>query len=167
MTNTKGYRRCTRSKFSRDFNTNGTLPLSTYLRTYRFGDLVDIKGNGAVQKGMPFRQYHGKTGRVFNVTKHAVGVVVTKRVRTRIMDKKLCLRIEHVKPSRCREMHEKRVKENDTKRRAAVAAVKKDKKARVTLKLKREPVQPRSSHFVKCSGRPPVEISPLAFERII
>jgi ribosomal protein L21E len=40
-----------------------------------------LQGNGAVQKGMPHRFYHGKTGRVFNVTRHAVGIIVNKRVR--------------------------------------------------------------------------------------
>lgn len=29
---------------------------------------------------MPFKFYHGKTGRVFNVTKRAVGVIVNKQV---------------------------------------------------------------------------------------
>lgn len=40
-----------------------------------------FQGHGAVQKGMPHKIYHGKTGRIFNVTPHAVGVVVNKRVR--------------------------------------------------------------------------------------
>ena len=30
---------------------------------------------------MPFKFYHGKTGRVFNVTKRAVGVIVNKPIR--------------------------------------------------------------------------------------
>lgn len=30
---------------------------------------------------MPHKFYHGKTGKVFNVTKHAVGVIINKRVR--------------------------------------------------------------------------------------
>jgi hypothetical protein len=30
---------------------------------------------------MPHKFYHGKTGRVFNVTPHAVGVIVNKQVR--------------------------------------------------------------------------------------
>ena len=41
---------------------------------------IKLQGNGAVQKGMPFKAYHGKTGRVFNVTQHAVGVIVNKQV---------------------------------------------------------------------------------------
>ena len=39
-----------------------------------------MSGCGAFQKGMPHKAYHGKTGRVFNVSKRAVGVVVNKRV---------------------------------------------------------------------------------------
>ncbi|XP_026686352.1 phosphoribosylformylglycinamidine synthase [Diaphorina citri] len=69
-------------------------------------------GHGAVQKGMPFKDYHGKTGRVFNVTQHAVGVIVNKRVRTRIIPKRINVRIEHIKHSKCREDFLKRVKEN-------------------------------------------------------
>lgn len=81
MTNTHGYRRGTRYMFARGFRKHGVEPLSTYYRVYKRGDIVDIKGNGAFQKGMPFKAYHGRTGRVFNVTKHAVGVIVNKRVR--------------------------------------------------------------------------------------
>ena len=39
-----------------------------------------VQGNGAFQKGMPHKFYHGKTGRVFNVTKRAVGVILNKPV---------------------------------------------------------------------------------------
>ncbi len=43
MTNTKGYRRGTRYMFSRDFRKRGVIPLSTYLKVYKRGDIVDIK----------------------------------------------------------------------------------------------------------------------------
>src|SRR5438105_15429753 len=109
MTNTKGYRRGTRYLFSRKFRRHGTEHLSTYLRVYKRGDLVNIKGNGAFQKGMPFKFYHGRTGRVFNVTPHALGVIVNKRVRHRIIAKRIHVRIEHVQPSRCRQEFVKRV----------------------------------------------------------
>merc|ERR1712044_108561 len=102
MTNTKGYRRGTRYMFSRKFRTKGVIPLSTYMKVYKRGDIVDIKGNGAVQKGMPYKAYHGRTGRVFNVTQHAVGVIVNKRVRGEILAKRINVRIEHVKHSNCR-----------------------------------------------------------------
>merc|ERR1739843_64365 len=112
MTNPKGYRRGTRDMFSRAYKTKGVEHLSTYLKTYKIGDIVDIKGNGAFQKGMPHKSYHGKTGRVFNVSKHALGVIVNKRVRGRIIEKRINIRVEHITPSRCNEDHKKRVEFN-------------------------------------------------------
>lgn len=57
--------------------------LAVDFRIWIFKLFVDncFQGNGAVQKGMPFKHYHGKTGRIYNVTQHAVGVKVNKRVR--------------------------------------------------------------------------------------
>ena len=69
MTNPKGYRRGTRDLFSRGYKKGGVEHLSTYLKTYKIGDIVDVKGCGAFQKKMPHKAYHGKTGRVFNVSK--------------------------------------------------------------------------------------------------
>lgn len=43
MTNTKGYRRGTRYMFSRDFRKRGPIPLSTYMKVYKRGDIVDVK----------------------------------------------------------------------------------------------------------------------------
>lgn len=43
MTNTKGYRRGTRYMFARKFKQNGPIPLSTYMKIYKRGDIVDIK----------------------------------------------------------------------------------------------------------------------------
>jgi large subunit ribosomal protein L21e len=45
--------------FSRDFRTKGPIKLSTYLKKYKVGDIVDIKANGAIHKGMPHKYYHG------------------------------------------------------------------------------------------------------------
>ena len=75
-----GLRSRTRDSFSRPFRKKGTIALTTYLRTYHVGDYVDVKVNGAVHKGMPHKFYHGRTGRVWNVTKRAVGVEVNKQV---------------------------------------------------------------------------------------
>ena len=38
--------------FKRGFKQNGPIRLSTYLRAYHVGDIVDIKANAAEQKGM-------------------------------------------------------------------------------------------------------------------
>lgn len=43
MTNSKGYRRGTRDMFSRPFKKRGVIPLSTYMKVYKIGDIVDIK----------------------------------------------------------------------------------------------------------------------------
>merc|ERR1711874_146213 len=116
MVNPKGKRRGTRDMFSRDFKKNGVEHLSTYLRVYKVGDIVDLKGNGAFQKGMPHKCYHGKTGRVFNVTKTAVGVIVNKRIKGKILPKRINVRIEHISHSKCRQDFLDRVKSNDTKK---------------------------------------------------
>jgi hypothetical protein len=36
--------------FARGFRNHGYIPLTTYLRTYKIGDYVDIKVNGAIHK---------------------------------------------------------------------------------------------------------------------
>ena len=142
---THGYRRGTRHMFSKKFRKRGPIKLSTYLRVYKVGDYVDIKVDGSVQKGMPFKYYHGKTGRVYNVTKRALGVIVTKQVRNHMLDKRINVRVEHVKPSRCREDFLKRVKENDEKRRQAKENGEKIPRG----SLKRQPQEPRGRYLVK------------------
>nr|AIU94833.1 60S ribosomal protein [Phragmatopoma lapidosa]AIU94838.1 60S ribosomal protein [Phragmatopoma lapidosa] len=159
MTNTKGYRRGTRYMFSRDFRKRGSIPLSTYMKTYKRGDIVDIKGNGAVQKGMPFKAYHGRTGRIYNVTQHAVGVIVNKRVNGKILAKRVNLRIEHIKHSNCRLDFLKRVKENDQ--------AKKDAREKGQRKnLKREAKQPSKAHFVRTKFNKPQVLEPIPYEFI-
>ncbi|CAH0560239.1 unnamed protein product [Brassicogethes aeneus] len=158
MTNSKGYRRGTRDLFSRKFKKSGVIPLGTYMKVYKVGDIVDIKGNGAVQKGMPYKVYHGKTGRVFNVTPHALGVIVNKRVRGRIMPKRINIRVEHVIHSKCREDFLTRVKQNEKLRKEA-------KERNVRVCLKRQPAQPRPGYFV--SGEvPAVQLAPIPYEFI-
>merc|ERR1712179_170821 len=65
------------------------------------------------------KAYHGKTGRVFNVSKRAVGVVVNKRVRGKILPKRICVRIEHVKHSQCGKDFLDRVHANEVKKTEA------------------------------------------------
>eukprot|EP00951_Prasinocladus_malaysianus_P018056 scaffold143380_cov45-Prasinocladus_malaysianus.AAC.3 len=77
-----GLRCRTRDSHSRGFRKKGVIPLTTYLRTFKVGDYVDIKVNSAVMKGMPHKVYHGRTGVIWNVTKRAVGVEVNKEVKS-------------------------------------------------------------------------------------
>merc|ERR1712107_33063 len=124
--------------------------LSTYLKNYRIGDIVDVKGCGAFQKGMPHKSYHGKTGRVFNVSKQAFGVVVNKRIT---------VRIEHVKHSQCRKDFLDRVHANEVKKREQKATGKK-------LVCKRFPCEPRPGHVVSTKDNEPQVIGPIPYEFI-
>merc|ERR1711908_244332 len=137
MPKSEGYRCCTRDMFSRPFRKNGMPNLTTYLTTYKLGDMVDIKANSAIQKGMPHKFYHGRTGTVFNVTPHAVGVIVVK--------------------SRCREEFLQRVKKNDE---AKIQAKKEGKK----IVTKRTPQMPKAGFTVKKAEvltRAPVPYDPI------
>lgn len=166
MTNTKGYRRGTRYMFAKKFRKHGVEPLSTFLRVYKRGDIVDVKGNGAFQKGMPHKSYHGRTGRVYNVTPHALGVIVNKRVRNRIIPKRINVRVEHVKHSKCREDFLQRMNRNEELKRA----YKTDKKAGKDVSkplLKRLPAQPREAELVRVNRHcKPRELRPKAYELI-
>jgi large subunit ribosomal protein L21e len=146
--------------FARDFRKKGMIKLSTYMKTYKVGDIVDIKANGAVHKGMPHKFYHGKTGIVYNVTKTSVGVIVNKQVGNRYMEKRINLRIEHVKHSKCRDDFLKRVKENDAKKQEA-------KKTGQKVNVKRLPVPPRTAHTVAFAANVPETLQPIPFEDLV
>ncbi|VIO92491.1 60S ribosomal protein L21, putative [Brugia malayi] len=108
---------------------------------------------------MPFKAYHGRTGRVFNVTKHAVGVLVNKRVRNRILQKRINVRIEHVRPSKCRQDFLNRVKENEEKKRIA-------RETGQMVPIRRMPKEPRKAHLVKTRSNKPQLLVPVKFEII-
>lgn len=77
----KGKRKDTSCLLSRTFRKHGFVPLATYKRVYKKDDVVDIKGTETVQKQMPFKCYHGKTGRVYNMTRDAVGIIASRQVK--------------------------------------------------------------------------------------
>merc|ERR1712126_272448 len=140
MTNAKGYRRGTRDMFSRAYKRKGVEHLSTYLTTYKMGDIVDIKGCGAFQKGMPHKAYHGKTGRVFNVPK------------------RVYVRIEHVKHSQCRKDFLDRVHTNEVRKTEAKAS------GKMGAPCKRFPVGPRGAHVVSTKDNEPQLLQPIPYE---
>ncbi|CDY22631.1 BnaC08g42650D [Brassica napus] len=137
-----GVRARTRDLFARGFRKKGTIPLSTYLRTFKVGEYVDVKVNGAIHKGMPHKFYHGRTGRVWNVTKRAVGVEVNKQIGNRIIKKRLHVRVEHVQQSRCAEEFKLRIKKNDELKAAAKARGE-------TISTKRQPKGPKPGFMVE------------------
>ena len=154
-----GLRARTRDLFCKGFRKHGVTPLSKYLVSYKKGDYVDIIADGAIQRGMPHKFYHGKTGKVFNVTKHAVGVICNKRVGNRIIPKRLHVRVEHVRLSACREAFRARVRDNDRKKREAKAAG-----GRVDVK--RVNVQPREATVVDVSKTSIEFMNPVKFREL-
>ena len=159
MPHCHGQRGKTRDLFKKAFRHHGMVPLSRIMTTYRKGDFVDIVGDGSIHKGMPQKYYHGKTGRVFDVNSVAIGVVVNKVVRGRIIPKRLHLRIEHVRKSQCREAFKQRVRENDAKKREA-------KKKGEKVFTKRVPVQPREAHVVEVSKTKVEFMNPIKFRHL-
>ncbi|KAJ1503400.1 60S ribosomal protein L21A [Coelomomyces lativittatus] len=160
MPHSYGYRSHTRKLFKRAFRQHGPEHLSTYLKVYKVGDYVDIIANSSIHKGMPHKFYHGRTGIVYNVTKSAVGVLVNKRVGNRFIEKKVNLRIEHVRHSKCREDFIKRKKENSKKQAEAQAAG-------IKVILKRQPAQPREACFVDLATAKVETLSAVAYEALV
>lgn len=160
MPSSFGYRARTRHLFKRAFREHGPIKLSTYMATYKKGDIVDIKANSAEQRGMPHKFYHGRTGVVFNVSPRAVGVIVHKRVGNRMIEKRVNIRVDHVSHSKCRDDFLKRVKENEEKKREA-------KEKGVKADVKRKPKGPRPAHFVSTRNNKPVLVAPVPYEHLV
>lgn len=139
MPHSYGVRARTRKLFARGFRKHGAASLSNTLVNYKIGDYVDIKVDGSEHKGMPYKYYQGKTGRVFNVNPNAVGVLVNKQVRNRVEEKRLHIRIEHVRRSNCNTEFKRRVRLAEKEKRE-----KQPKKDR-----KRIPGKPVGEKFVK------------------
>ena len=156
MPHSFGVRARTRDLFAKPYKKHGAVPFSRYFATYHVGDYVDIIADGSIHKGMPHKFYHGKTGRVFNVNKVAIGVIVNKKHNGRIIPKRIHVRVDHVRKSRSRLAFVERVKANDAKKVEA-------KKAGKKIVTKREPVGPSDAHVVKAK----VEyINPLKFREL-
>ncbi|CAD0013777.1 unnamed protein product, partial [Aureobasidium pullulans] len=143
------------------------IKLSTYLRQYKVGDIVDIKANGAVQKGyvtssspIRFDARSLGTGVIYNVTKSAVGVIIYKKVKHRYIEKRVNLRVEHISLSRSREEFVRRVKQN--------AELKKKSKTDGThVHLKRQPLMPREARTISMKDNVPETVVPIAYETTI
>jgi len=145
--------------FKRGFKESGPIKMSTYLIAFRVGDIVDIKANAAQQKGMPHKYYHGRTGIVYNVTSRAVGVIVHKIVGNRYIEKRVNIRVEHVRHSKCRQEFLDRVIYNDKTKKEA-----NEKGDRVVLK--RHPRLPREAHTIS-AAEAPLTIVPVPYETTI
>ncbi|ELW51797.1 60S ribosomal protein L21 [Tupaia chinensis] len=106
---------------------------------------------------MPHKCYHGKTGRVYNVTQHAVGIVVNKQVKGKILAKRINVHIEDINHSKSRDSLLKPVKKNDRKMKEA-------KEKGLWVQLKHQPVPPEEAHFVGNNGKEPELLEPIPYE---
>ena len=109
---------------------------------------------------MPHKFYHGRTGVVYNVAPRAVGVIVYKVVGNRYLEKRVNLRVEHVKHSKCRDDFLHRVARN--------AELKKEAKAKgEQVQLKRLPAAPRDARLISTKGNLPETLAPQAYDTYI
>ncbi|KAK1230598.1 60S ribosomal protein L21A [Marasmius sp. AFHP31] len=160
MPHSFGYRARTRHMFKRGFKEHGPVKISTFLINYRVGDIVDIKANAAQQKGMPHKYYHGRTGIIYNVTPTSVGVIVYKVVGNRYIEKRVNLRVEHIRHSACRQEFLDRVKANHE---AHVKA----KESGERVNLRRVPTLPRDARTVSTKDNTPQTMRPVPYETTI
>jgi large subunit ribosomal protein L21e len=148
--------------FAKKHRQHGPIHLSQYLMNVKVGDYVDIFADSSIHKGMPHKGYHGRTGIIFNVTKSAVGVRVNKMVNGRIIEKRIHVRIEHVRKSKCQQEILRRKKENE-------AAKDEARKTGVKVNLKRTPKLPKEAYYVWAPGGDGVltTIQPLPFSDLV
>jgi large subunit ribosomal protein L21e len=144
MPHSFGYRAATRTLFKKAFKTNGRCNTSTYLRTFKRGDYVDIKVDSSIHKGMPHKHYHGRTGVIFNVNKRAVGLEVNKLVNGRCIKKRIHVAIPHIHKSKCQDEIIRRVKENEATKKAGGEKV----------SLKRVNTQPKAGYMFSLADAP-------------
>mmetsp|Transcript_25871 Transcript_25871/g.61353 ORF Transcript_25871/g.61353 Transcript_25871/m.61353 type:complete len:160 (-) Transcript_25871:438-917(-) len=126
MTRSNGKRSNTRDNHSRPFKLHGGEHISTYLQNYKVGDYVDIAINSSVHKGLPFKYYHGKTGRIFKISKSSLGIKIEKTVGNRKILKKINVRIEHLRISKSNiRFVEKKISRDQIRRRGEATMDKK------------------------------------------
>lgn len=56
-----GFRRKTRSKLAKNFREKGKISIARFIQEFKEGDIVCLKAEPAVQKGMYFPRFHGKS----------------------------------------------------------------------------------------------------------
>lgn len=89
-----------------------------------------------------------QAGRVYSVTQHALGNVVNKQIKDKILVKRINVYTEHIKHSKGLDSFLNHVKENDHKKREA-------KEKGTWVQLKCQPAPSRETHFVRTSGKDP------------
>ncbi|XP_035758455.1 60S ribosomal protein L21 [Egretta garzetta] len=125
---------CEIHKYPNLYLLTGVVPLATYMRIYKKGDIVDIKVLSTVLRN--------------NLISFLRGKILAKRIN---------VRIEHIKHSKSRDSFLQRVKENEKKKKEA-------KEKGIWVQLKRQPAPPREAHFVRTNGKDPELLEPIPYE---
>jgi large subunit ribosomal protein L21e len=162
MPHSFGTRARTRHMFAKKHRQHGPIHMSQYLMKVKVGDYVDIFADPSIHRGMPHKHYHGRTGIIFNVTKAAVGIRVNKEVNGRVLEKRIHVRIEHVRKSKCqKEILARKVANEEAKDLARKTGVKVD--------LKRSPILPKVGYYIAAPGGDGVvtTIQPLPFSDLV
>jgi len=55
-----GFRRKTRSKLAKNFREKGKISIARFIQEFKDGDMVCLKAEPGVQKGMYYPRFHGK-----------------------------------------------------------------------------------------------------------
>lgn len=64
MAHHNGPRKKTRYKFKKELRRRGLPPVTSVIQKFEIGQNVHIVCEPSIQKGMPHRRFHGKTGKV-------------------------------------------------------------------------------------------------------
>ena len=94
MRGSKGYRSGTRRLLKKDHKERGKIRMSKLLQEYQPGNRVVVRIDPSIQKGMPHRRFHGKTGTV--TEKRGRSYVVTVPQGNAV--KEIIVRPEHIEP---------------------------------------------------------------------
>ena len=94
-TRTHGTRQGTRSILKKKKTQKGRLFINRALHPYKEGDKVSIVLDGAEQRGMPHRRFHGLTGTIVKPQGNAFVVSVVQGN----MAKSVVARPEHLRPA--------------------------------------------------------------------
>ena len=148
-----GYRRRTRKLFSKDFRKHGNPSLTKTLYQFQMNDLVDIKVEPSVVKGMPHKYYHGRTGKVFNCNPRSYGILLYRTVGHKRIERHIHVRPKHLQISRCAEETKRRHREH-TKLHLEARA-----KGMKHVAIKRQPKGPMPAFSISKKNNEPIEVT--------
>lgn len=91
-----GERKKTRYKYKKELRQRGMAPVTTVIQEFEEGQKVHIVVDSSVQKGMPNRRFHGRTGKIIGRQGRAWVLEVSDGRST----KTVVARPQHLKPQK-------------------------------------------------------------------